>query len=170
MNRNVDILITKLKKIWYFRHCEIFSISINLQLSKFILSRMPFHAQPLLCLHEPFCVGNFQNFWHGSHLSTWRYYQIADLVKLTENTYTKEDMLNMEIKILAVLKFQITFCDPHTLMEKYLTIAGCHKDKMVSGLRWNNYCSLWNANVKHWYRSKYNGVILTQEGTKCESI
>lgn len=50
--------------------------------------------------------------------------EVKDFVFITDNTYTKEDVLQMEYNILSTLQFDITFPTPHRFLERFMRVLG----------------------------------------------
>jgi len=56
--------------------------------------------------------------------------KISDFVYITDNAYTKEDILQMEVVILADLKFDLCIPTPAHFMERYQRLNQCPKDSL----------------------------------------
>ena len=53
---------------------------------------------------------------------------IKDFVYITDQAYTKEQMIEMEHKMLRSLDFHITFPTPLRFLERYSKIAECNEE------------------------------------------
>jgi hypothetical protein len=56
--------------------------------------------------------------------------EISDLIYITDNAYTKEDILQMEVVILTDLKFNICVPTAAHFMERYQRLNQCPKDSV----------------------------------------
>lgn len=58
---------------------------------------------------------------------------IEDFVYISDNTYTHDQVLRMESKVLGALKFKLTVCTPITFLSRFLRAAKAEDMAVVSG-------------------------------------
>ena len=56
---------------------------------------------------------------------------ISDFVQVTKNSYSKSQLLEMEVSILKVLDFELESTTPVSLLESYSLAVGIHMDEEV---------------------------------------
>ena len=61
--------------------------------------------------------------------------QISDLCHLTDNTYTRNEVLRMERCILRLLKFNLNVPDPVVFLERFLLVCPCDLNHLVSTIK-----------------------------------
>jgi hypothetical protein len=59
--------------------------------------------------------------------------EISDFCEITDNAYTRDEVMNMELDILNRLEFNLTVTTPVVFLRRYLAIDGAAKND----LRWN---------------------------------
>lgn len=57
--------------------------------------------------------------------------ELKDFVVITDRAYTKEDLLDMEFRILSTLEFELTFATSWRFLERFSKILGNNLDVLA---------------------------------------